>query len=451
MCVRASHVGGNWNNSSNAGFGYSNGNNTPSNTNNNIGGRSASKKGKKMNINNSNSQERDDSAERLSSPIEGFVIGRENIASGQRAEVVAGVPLPEDLIPLYRQVYDMDNLEAAWDEIKKNKRKSTSFQTFALFKDEILVQAQNELIWFLYDPKKRGVNHFFIREPKLREINAPKHYDKLIHHALIRVTLPIFESAFHPNSFACRRGKGTHPSCIYYQKMIKWALADFGKDFYIVSVDFKSYFASIDHMVVKDLIRYIFDDPGILWLMDSIIDALGDVGLPLGFLPSQHLSGLLGTAVDVYVTKFLSVDDKRYIRTADDIRIICHTKEEAKKIIWNLDEFCWERLKITLSPKKTKIQKWSGRDTWCGYVIAPHHFEPKRSTRKRAEKRIAKKERLVMEGKLSQDKLESSRRCHEAYLSHTYKKAKPRRKKRNKKNRVKAKLQTRVSSAHELH
>ena len=97
-----------------------------------------------MNINNSNSQERDDSAERLSSQIEGFVIGRKNIASGQLAEVVAGVPLPEDLIPLYRQVYDMDNLEAAWDEIKKNKRRSASFQTFALFKDEILLQAQNE-------------------------------------------------------------------------------------------------------------------------------------------------------------------------------------------------------------------------------------------------------------------------------------------------------------------
>lgn len=441
MCVRASHVGGNWNNSSNAGFGYSNGNNTPTNTNNNIGGRSASKKGKKMKNNNSDSQERDDSAERLSSRIEGFIIGRENIASGQRAEVVAGVPLPEDVTPLYRQVYDMDNLEAAWNEIKKNKRKSDSFQTFALFKDEILLQAQNELIWFLYDPKKRGVNHFFIREPKLREINAPKHYDKLIHHALIRVVLPVFESVFHPNSFACRKGKGTHPSCIYYQKMIKWALADFGKNFVIVSVDFKLFFALIDHEVTKELIRCIFDDPGILWLTDSIVDALGDIGLPLGFLPSQHLSGLIGTVVDIFVTRFLGVSDKRYIRTADDIRIICRTKEEAKEIIWNLDEFCWERLKITLSPKKTKIQKWSGRDTWCGYIIAPHHFEPKKSTKRRAEKRIAKKTKLVQQGKLSPDNLEASKRCHEAYLSHTYKKAEPRRRKRNKKIRKKESIE----------
>ncbi|MGM9787407.1 MAG: reverse transcriptase domain-containing protein [Candidatus Cryptobacteroides sp.] len=394
-----------------------------------------------MKNNNSDSQERDDSAERLSSRIEGFIIGRENIASGQRAEVVAGVPLPEDVIPLYRQVYDMDNLEAAWNEIKKNKRKSDSFQTFALFKDEILLQAQNELIWFLYDPKKRGVNHFFIREPKLREINAPKHYDKLIHHALIRVVLPVFESVFHPNSFACRKGKGTHPSCIYYQKMIKWALADFGKDFVIVSVDFKLFFALIDHEVTKELIRCIFDDPGILWLTDSIVDALGDIGLPLGFLPSQHLSGLIGTVVDIFVTRFLGVSDKRYIRTADDIRIICRTKEEAKDIIWHLDEFCWERLKITLSPKKTKIQKWSGRDTWCGYIIAPHHFEPKKSTKRRAEKRIAKKTKLVQQGKLSPENLEASKRCHEAYLSHTYKKAKPRRKKRNKKIRKKESIE----------
>lgn len=38
--------GGNYNNASNAGFGYANGNNSPSNTNNNIGFRVASRAGK---------------------------------------------------------------------------------------------------------------------------------------------------------------------------------------------------------------------------------------------------------------------------------------------------------------------------------------------------------------------------------------------------------------------
>ena len=40
--VRASHVGGSWGSGSNAGFGYSHGSYTPSHTNSNIGGRSAS-------------------------------------------------------------------------------------------------------------------------------------------------------------------------------------------------------------------------------------------------------------------------------------------------------------------------------------------------------------------------------------------------------------------------
>ena len=372
--------------------------------------------------------------------IDGFIIGRKNIVSGPQAEVVAGMPLPEEMLPLYRQIYSPDNLEEAWHEIEKGKREDADFQTFALFKEEILVQAQNELVYFTYNPKERGVNHFMVREPKLRDINAPKYYDKLIHHALVRITLPIFEAVFHDNSFACRKGKGTHPSCEYYQKMIKWALADYGRDFVVVSVDFKSFFALIDHLVLKDILRYVFyDDIGVLWLIGEVIDVLDyEFGLPLGFLPSQHLSGLMGTVVDYYVTYCLGIDDKRYIRTADDIRIICHTKEEAKDLLWNLDEFCWEKLRITLSPNKTKIQKWSGRDTWCGYIIAPHHFEPKKSTKDRAERRIKKKTRLFQEGKLSEAKLKASIQCHEAYLSHTFKKATPRRKKRNKHRRISA-------------
>jgi len=33
-----------------------------------------------------------------------------------------------------------------------------------------------------------------------------------VHHAIVRVIEPIFEKRFIEDSFACRRGKGTHAS-----------------------------------------------------------------------------------------------------------------------------------------------------------------------------------------------------------------------------------------------
>ncbi len=51
---------------------------------------------------------------------------------------------------------------------------------------------------------------FYIRDPKKRLVSAAPFRDRVVHHALCRVTEPLFERAFIGDSYANRKGKGTH-------------------------------------------------------------------------------------------------------------------------------------------------------------------------------------------------------------------------------------------------
>ena len=376
--------------------------------------------------------------------------------------------------PSYEEIWSDDNLGEALREISKKRYAHPSWTEFSLDEGDVLCHAQLDLMYETYMPGP--VTEFEITDPKPRHIIAPRLYDRLIHHALIRVTLPVFEAFFHPASFACRRGRqrsivsartdagarvqieleavrhypiltkeedvkeigcrilvashgpisnvqirtipgrGTIYACLHYQKLIRKALGKWGRDFVIVSIDIKSFFASISHPVVKTLIDRIFDDKRIVHLFGKIIDAI-EQGLPIGFLPSQHEANLVGTCFDYFVTDILG--QPYYIRYADDIRILVHTRREACQILEAVEDLAVTRLGLRLSEKKTTITRFKGSDIYCGMRIYPHHFEAKPATLKRHERRCLKKERQYLSGELPLEKLEATVRSAIDYMDLT--------------------------------
>ena len=103
----------------------------------------------------------------------------------------------------------------------------------------------------------------------------------------------------------------------------------------------------------------------------------------------------------------------------DDARILVHTREEAKNLLYQIDNFAYQNIGQSLSDKKTYITHYKGKDTWCGYVVCPHHFEPKKATVKRALRRIKKKEREYKENRVTKEHLRASFVSFYAYMSHT--------------------------------
>ncbi|MDR1620831.1 MAG: hypothetical protein LBS00_00485, partial [Synergistaceae bacterium] len=152
--------------------------------------------------------------------------------------------------------------------------------------EENLIVLQNELIWRTWTP--RPYRRFIVSEPKTREIAAPDYRDRVIHHALVRIIEPLFDRKMIDTSFACRVGKGTHAGVQKASEFIRESRAKFGS-FYILKGDVPKYFYSVDHAVLKRIIRRTIRCRPTLWLLDKIIDngTEGDVGLPIGALTSQ--------------------------------------------------------------------------------------------------------------------------------------------------------------------
>ena len=178
-------------------------------------------------------------------------------------------------------------------------------------------------------------------------------------------------------------------------------------------MDLKGYFASINHAILKSLLRRLIHDDQVIWLLDQIIDSF-EPGIPLGFLPSQQEANLVGTYIDYFVTDISGYPE--YVRYMDDNRICCGSEEQAHELLEAIDRMTWSKLDLRLSPSKTFIKQFHGKDTFCSYVCCPHHLEPKPETVKRNLRRVRKKRELVDQGLMPIEELQSSTQDFLAYM-----------------------------------
>jgi len=201
---------------------------------------------------------------------------------------------------LYDRITSFENLWNASRLARKGKRLKEGCSTFELNLEAELLHLQQELQDFSYQP---GIyREFTIYDRKPRKISAAPYRDRVVHHALCAVTEPLFDRCFIHDSYACRSGKGTHAALKRFTR--------FARRFrYVLKMDIRKYFPSIDHSILKKKLRRKIKCPDTLWLIDTIIDGSnlqdeifvhfpGDDlfspldrrrGIPIGNLTSQFL------------------------------------------------------------------------------------------------------------------------------------------------------------------
>jgi hypothetical protein len=109
---------------------------------------------------------------------------------------------------LYPQVVAFENLYRAYCKAAKGKRGQANVADFEFDLEHNLLTLQAELTDRTYRP---GAYHSFtIHDPKERLISAAPFRDRVVHHALVNVIEPLFERTFIGDSYANRKGKGTH-------------------------------------------------------------------------------------------------------------------------------------------------------------------------------------------------------------------------------------------------
>ncbi|MEW5898168.1 MAG: reverse transcriptase/maturase family protein, partial [Bacillota bacterium] len=215
---------------------------------------------------------------------------------------------------LYPFVYDFANLYKAYLKARKGKRYQDKVLQFAAQLEDNLFAIQAELINHTY--RTGRYRRFYVHDPKTRPVAALPFKDRVVQHALCNVIEPLFEKSFIYDSYACRKFKGTHAGANRVTEFLKSAQRKWGK-VYCLKADIAQYFPSVNHRILKAIIRKKIACPDTLQLIDEIIDSGGGEGrgLPIGNLTSQLWANVYLDQLDHFIKETLR--EKYYVRYMD--------------------------------------------------------------------------------------------------------------------------------------
>ncbi|OGD85586.1 hypothetical protein A2696_00980 [Candidatus Curtissbacteria bacterium RIFCSPHIGHO2_01_FULL_41_13] len=305
----------------------------------------------------------------------------------------------------YSSLVSIDNLFQAWEEFKKGKRKKRDVQVFERNLEDNLFTLHRKLTAQTY--RHGSYQDFYVNDPKRRHIHKAQVVDRVVHHLLYKHLYALFDETFIFDSYSCRLDKGTHKAVKRLEKFSRIASKNYTQDCWILKLDIKRFFASVDHQVLKRLIAKKVKDKDILWLIDQVIDSfpLGVEplkGIPLGNLTSQIFANVYLNELDRFVKHRLKI--KYHLRYADDFVILRSSKGQLLSYIDMLESFLKGSLELKLHPQKIILRKLTWGIDFCGYIVLPRY----RLVRAKTRRRIFKK---VLRTSPSQQSLES-------YLGH---------------------------------
>lgn len=199
-----------------------------------------------------------------------------------------------------------------------------------------------------------------------RPIGIPTYEDKILQRAVAMILEPIFEVHFKDSSYGFRPKRSQHQALKRIWKSVMKA-----GDCYIIEIDIKKYFDTIDKKILKQMISQRVQDGVILrligkWLKAGIMEdqrvRYEEKGTPQGGVISPMLSNLylhhvldewFETQVKPRMAGFVDL-----IRFADDSIIICKNKRDAERIYQVLPQR-FKRFGLELHPEKTRICRFS--------------------------------------------------------------------------------------------
>jgi retron-type reverse transcriptase len=207
---------------------------------------------------------------------------------------------------------------------------------------------------------------FTIREPKERVIfRLPYYPDRIVHHAIMNVLKPVFISVFTADTYSCIEGRGIHSAA----KAVKKALQDKANTTYCLKIDIRKFYPSVNHGVLKNILRKKIADADLLWLLDEIIDSAE--GLPIGNYLSQYFANFYLTYFDHWIKEEKKV--KYYFRYADDMVFLSGSKQFLHELLFAVRTYLHGNLKLELKKNHQIFPVKSRGINYLGYVFFHTH------------------------------------------------------------------------------
>lgn len=289
---------------------------------------------------------------------------------------------------LMSKIISEENILVAYRNIKKNtgsNTKGTDGKTIASLaklepKDLIaLVRRKLEN----YQPQK--VRRVEIPKPngKKRPLGIPTISDRLVQQCILQVMEPICEAKFYKHSYGFRPLRSTKHaiSRAYF-------LSQKANLHYVVDVDIKGFFDNIDHgKLLKQIWTLGIRDKSLLAVISKLLKAeiegigIPTKGTPQGGIISPLLANIALNEYDHWIKsqweeimtksnyslkngyesnklralKKTNLKEVYIVRYADDFKLFCRNHNDAVKIFEATKKWLKERLKLEISPEKSKI------------------------------------------------------------------------------------------------
>jgi RNA-directed DNA polymerase len=204
-----------------------------------------------------------------------------------------------------------------------------------------------------------------------RPLGVPTVRDRVVQNALRMVIEPIFERQFAEHSYGFRPQRGCKDALRRVDALLH------SGHHWVVDADLKSYFDTIPHGRLMEMVREHLADGRVLELIEAflkqgIMEELkhyeaGESGTPQGAVISPLLANIYLNPLDHQMARA----GYAMVRYADDFVILCRSRQEAEDALRAIQQWV-EAHGLRLHPEKTRLVDARERG---GFDFLGYHFE----------------------------------------------------------------------------
>lgn len=285
---------------------------------------------------------------------------------------------------IWEDIISVDNLYLAFKKASKRKHHLNSVRNIEDNLDKYIYELHSMLCRREFTTSK--YKQYCIYEPKKRVISSlPFYPDRIVQHAVLNILCEYWDRLMIFDSYSCRKNKGQHRGsnrCKQYVREYK----------YVLHCDISKFYDSLNHNILKSILRNKIKDIYVLNILDDIIDSVKvnlrgqfGVGVPIGSLLSQWFGNLYMNELDMYIKHHLKCIP--YIRYCDDFLLFSNEKKELNEYLVKITCFI---TKLELKFSKARIYPVTHGVDFLGYRHFRGYTLIRKSTVKRMKLRIKK-------------------------------------------------------------
>lgn len=294
----------------------------------------------------------------------------------------------------------------AYRNARKGKRYRAEIMTFSAHLEDNLLVIQNGMVTGDYElgPYRK----LWVYVPKKRLVMALPFPDRIVQWSLYQYLNPIYDKLFIEDSYACRKGKGSHKAAKRLQYWMRQVERKPGPGWYVLKLDISKYFYRVSHEKLLAILARRVKDPDMMAFLRAVIDCraepfglprgrkpddtapeewLYDVGMPIGNLTSQLFANIYLNELDQFCKHRLKIH--YYIRYMDDVIILGPDKETLQAWRSEIEAFLRDELALDLNDK-TSIRPMRQGVEFVGVRIWPTHMKLRKSTVRRLKAEVRK-------------------------------------------------------------